>query len=141
MKDLFTSQGEEIKPLRDQLQLDRDKLRLLVDKKASESQLTDSMDKVNSDQEALKSAREKFQQKMKGILTPQQQAQMMVMRGNGHRGFGRFRRGGQCGWGKCGMGHPGEARKDHEKQPQKDETKDSEATTRPDLLFSLPFFW
>jgi Spy/CpxP family protein refolding chaperone len=128
LKNLFKSRSEEVKPLRDQLQLDRDKLRLLVDKKAAESQLTDSMDKVNSDQEALKSDREKFRQKMKGILTPQQRAQMMVLREGGrHRGFGRFGRGASCGWGKRGMGHPGRGRKDHGQQPQKDETKDSGA--------------
>ncbi len=107
LKDLFKSKNDEFKPLRDQMELDKDKLKLLVDKNASESELTDSMDKVSADQKALQAAQEKFQQKIKGILTPKQQAQMMVLRG-GHRrrGFGRWGWGGKWGW-RNGQGRDG----------------------------------
>lgn len=126
LKDLFKSRSDEIKPLRDQLEVDRDKLRLLVDKNASESDLTDSMDKISAERETLKTAQEKFRQKMKALLTPKQQAQMMFLRGHGRGGFGRHGWGGRWGWGKHGMDHAwGDHHKDKSKNSKKPETKDS----------------
>ncbi len=127
MKELFKSRGEDMKPLKDHVQLDRDTLRLQVDSNASKSELTSTMEKLSNDQKALRSSQEKFQDKLKSILTPKQQAQMILFKG-GHRGggFGCQNRGGKGSWGKPGMGRA-HGHWDKSKKSKRDGSKDTPA--------------
>ncbi len=97
LKDLFKSQMEESKMLRDKVRLDTDMLRLKLDGKASDDEIKDALDKLKTEKKEMQAAHEKFQAKLDSILTPRQQAQMML--DHGHRG----------GWGRGGMmgGRPG----------------------------------
>ncbi len=99
LKDLFKSQMDETKLLKDKVRLDTDTLRLKLDSKASDDEIKDTLDKLKAEKKELQAAHEKFQAKLDSILTPKQQAQMLLDHGGFHRG----------GWGRDGMmgGHPG----------------------------------
>ena len=122
LKDLFKAQREETKPLRDHLRIDIDNLRLQVDSNASKSELAATLDKLSGEKKALRTAQEKFQQKLRGVLDPKQQAQMVLSMGGGRRGG--FGRPGNGDWGKPGMDHSWGANGDKAKN---DESKDSPA--------------
>jgi Spy/CpxP family protein refolding chaperone len=93
LKDLFKTHREEAKPLQEKMKVEIDTLRLDVDSNASESQLKTALDKLSADKKLMRDSQEQFQAKLQAILTPKQQAQMLLAMG-AHKG----------GWGRRGMG-------------------------------------
>jgi Spy/CpxP family protein refolding chaperone len=92
VKDLFKQQRESNKPLRDQMKIDMDTLQQKVDAKASDSELKDLLDKLQKDRESVESARKKMVDGMRDILTPTQQAKMVLsMKGKGRQMMGKWR--------------------------------------------------
>jgi Spy/CpxP family protein refolding chaperone len=101
LKALFKKQMEENKTLRDQTKIDMDTLQLKVDSKASEDEIHKLLDKLDTEHRSLQSSREKMKGKVREILTPTQQAKMLLgMKKMGkmgswgqHRGMGKGRDG------------------------------------------------
>jgi Spy/CpxP family protein refolding chaperone len=106
LKDLFKSHQEETKPLRNKIRVEIDTLRLDVDSNASESDLKDALDKLTEDKKSMQASEERFKGKLQAILTPKEQAQMILAMGGHHKGgqgdFGRHSMGNR---GQMGMGH------------------------------------
>lgn len=98
MKDLFKSQMEANKPLRDQMKIDMDTLQQKVDLKASDADIKKLLDKLDGEQKEMQASRDKMKDQMREILTPTQQAKMVL--GMRRMGMGRMH-----GW--KGHGHPG----------------------------------
>lgn len=94
LKALRAEQRKTTEPLREQLKIQRDELKLLVDKKAGDSALTAKLDEINKSRKALQEAREKFTERMAAIFTPEQRARLAIKMGEG---------GKRGRWGK----HPG----------------------------------
>ena len=78
LKDLFKSQGETMKPLRDQMKIDMDTLQQKVDTKASDGDVKKLLDKLEADQKEMQAGREKMKDQLRAILTPTQQAKMVL---------------------------------------------------------------
>jgi|GEM_PF-1967556 Spy/CpxP family protein refolding chaperone len=86
------------KLLRDKLKADQAQLSVLVDEKASDGKLTDALNALESDGKALKAQGEKQREAIKAILTPLQQAKLVVARSNKRGGgFGGWQKG-RGGW-------------------------------------------
>ena len=96
VKDLFKSRMEANKPLRDQMKIDVDTLQQKVDTKASDGDIKKLLDKLDSEQKQMQSSRDKMKDQLRSILTPTQQAKMvlgmrkmgmgMMQRWKGHQG-------------------------------------------------------
>ncbi len=101
LKDLFKSHREEMRPLREKMRVEIDTLRLDVDSNASESQLKAALDKLSADKKTLEASNESFKGKLRAILTPKQQAQMLLaMGGRFQGGWGGHFRGGRGAMGQ-----------------------------------------
>jgi Spy/CpxP family protein refolding chaperone len=85
-------------PLLSQLQNDRDDLKALVGKKAKDEALTQALDKLKQDREAMRAQEAKHREAIAAILTPLQQAKMALRmgRGRGAWGEGRWGKGKAC---------------------------------------------
>lgn len=104
LKDLFKKQMEENKTLRDQAKVDMDTLQLKVDSKASDDEIHKLLDKLDSEHQSLQSSREKMKAKIREILTPTQQAKMLLgMKKMGM--MGQWRQHMEMGKGKGWGGH------------------------------------
>jgi Spy/CpxP family protein refolding chaperone len=103
MKEAHKANQAAMKPLKEKLKIDVDTLRLLVDKKASDSELSKALDELHKDRLAMQALQEKHIAELKAILNPMQQAKLAVsmagmiehgmmggmMEGHGHEGWGR----------------------------------------------------
>jgi len=105
LKALFKSRREEAKPLREKMRVEIDTLRLDVDSNASEGQLKAALDKLAADKKTMQASNESFKEKLRAILTPKQQAQMLLAMGGRRQGrWGRGVMGNRGGMGQ-GFGH------------------------------------
>jgi len=100
LRVLRTEQRKTTEPLREQLKIQRDELKLLVDKKAGDSALTAKLEEINKSRKALQEARDKFRERMAAIFTPEQRARLALKMGDG----GRHGRWGQHPGMKDGKG-------------------------------------
>jgi Spy/CpxP family protein refolding chaperone len=106
LKDLFKSQMEANKPLRDQMKIDVDTLQQKVDMKASDGDIKKLLDKLDAEQKQMQDSREKMKDQLRSILTPTQQAKMVLgMRKMGMGMMNRWK--GHNGWKKNGKGGDG----------------------------------
>jgi Spy/CpxP family protein refolding chaperone len=99
LKALFKSHREEMKPLQEKVKADMDALGKKKEAKASDAELKAALDALSADQKNVQELRQKHQEKIRGILTPEQQAKMVLNRpGKGKGGFGEGRqhRGGKA---------------------------------------------
>ena len=91
LKAARKDQMEAMKALMEKQKLDVDSLRLLVDKKASDAELTKAIATVKADHEALQAQEKKQREAMAALLTPIQQAKMIIQMsermGRGHGGM------------------------------------------------------
>ncbi len=78
LKEAFKKQMEANKPLRDQEKIDIDTLQQKVDAKASDSDIKDALDKLSADRKSMQSAQDNSMEKIRGILTPIQQAKWVL---------------------------------------------------------------
>jgi len=90
LKNLFKSQMEANKPLRDQMKIDMDTLQQKVDMKASDGDIQKLLDKLDGEQKEMQASREKMKDQWKAILTPTQQAKMVL--GMQKRGMGMMKK-------------------------------------------------
>ena len=91
LKDMFKKTREENQSLRDQAKIDMDTLQQKVDSKASDSDLKNLLDKLQKDKDGLTAARKKVVDQMRDILTPTQQAKMVLsMKQRGRRMAGKW---------------------------------------------------
>jgi Spy/CpxP family protein refolding chaperone len=89
LKALFKSQQAEMKPIREKMKTNMDALRKKREAKASEADLKTALDKLAADRQSMQELRKKHQEQIRGILTPEQQAKMVLDRpGKGKAGFG-----------------------------------------------------
>lgn len=106
LKDLFKGQMEANKPLRDQMKIDIDTLQQKVDMKASDGDIKKLLDKLDTEHKQMTDSREKMKDQLRSILTPTQQAKMVL--GMHMRGRGMMNRWkGHNGWKKDGKGADG----------------------------------
>jgi Spy/CpxP family protein refolding chaperone len=87
LKDENKANREASKPLREKMTLDKDNLKLLVDKKASDDDLKAAIASLKEDRKAMQALNQKHMDAMQEILTPMQQAKAIFMM-HGHRGHG-----------------------------------------------------
>ncbi len=73
LKDLFKKQGEDMKPLRDQMKIDMDTLQQKVDAKASDGDVKKVLDALSADRKGMDAARQKMEDSVREILSPTQQ--------------------------------------------------------------------
>jgi len=78
LKETFKKQMEANKPLRDQEKIDIDTLQQKVDTKASDSDIKDALDKLSADRKSMQAAQDNSMDKIRGILTPIQQAKWVL---------------------------------------------------------------
>lgn len=98
LKNLFESKIQEDKILNDQLSLDLAALRLLFDEKGLDSSLKEALGKISDDQAAIQESEKAFREKINAVLTPKQQAQLIVeIPMGGPPGVGFFGRKGLGG--------------------------------------------
>lgn len=107
LKDLFKNQMEANKPLRDQMKIDMDTLQQKVDMKASDGDIKKLLDKLDGEQKQMQASRDKMKDQLRSILTPTQQAKMVL--GMRQMGMGMMekwkgRHGGKMGGKKGGPG-------------------------------------
>ena len=101
LKDLFKSQMEANKPLRDQMKIDMDTLQQKVDLKASDADVKKLLDKLDGEQKEMQTAHEKMKDQLRSILSPTQQAKMVL--GMRKMGMGMMEHWkGHHGWKKEG---------------------------------------
>ncbi len=95
IKEAFMKQKEAIKPLRDQEKIDMDTLQQKVDSKASDADIKALLDKLKADHKLVMDTQERSMDKIRTILNPTQQAQMvlMMMRGPMGQGWGGMKKG------------------------------------------------
>jgi|GEM_PF-1664140 len=93
LKTLFKKQMENNKPLRDQERIDMDTLQQEVDANASDADIKKLLDKLDGERKTLQSSREKMTDQLRTILTPSQQAKMVLgMRQKGMGMMGKWMR-------------------------------------------------
>ncbi len=90
LKDLFKKQREDMTPLRDQMKIDMDTLQQKVDMKAPDSEIKKLLDKLDADRKGMESGREKMKDQLRAILSPTQQAKLVLgMRSKGMEMMGK----------------------------------------------------
>ena len=90
VEDARKAHREAVKPLHEQMKQAMEKLREQVKSKASDSEIQATLNQVEKTREELRGARERFHSRLKSLLTPTQQARMMLkMKRNHHRGKDR----------------------------------------------------
>ncbi len=89
MREANKANRTAMAPLISQMQNDREDLKALVDKKAKDEALTQALDKLKKDGEAIRKEQAKHREAIAGILTPLQQAKMALRMGRGHGGWGK----------------------------------------------------
>jgi Spy/CpxP family protein refolding chaperone len=98
LKALFKSHREELKPLQEKMKTDVDTLRTKKEAKATDSELKPVLDLLSADRKNMQDLRQKQQEQIRGILTPDQQAKMVLNRpfkGKGGLGDRRQHREGK----------------------------------------------
>jgi Spy/CpxP family protein refolding chaperone len=122
MKAAGKAQMEAMKPLMEKRKLDIDSLRVLVDKKAADKDLTAAIEGIKADQKAVEEQWKKHREAMAALLTPMQQAKSVLMMGEmGEHMMGAWKGGmmGKGGWHKGGHDDDDE-HEDHGKGKDKD---------------------
>lgn len=110
MKAIHKENHEATKALRNKVDADLANLKVLVDKKASDTELSALIATLKSDHEALQAAEKKHRDAMQQILTPLQQAKMVIQMGehrHGKGGMGGMMMGGEGMHGMHGHGPEG----------------------------------
>jgi Spy/CpxP family protein refolding chaperone len=99
-KEVEKGQKDQAKLLRDKESADKANLVLLVDQKASDDALSAALKTLKSDRAAIEAQKAKTDDAIAGILSPTQQAKLLIAEGQWgkHGGFGR---------GHGGPGHGG----------------------------------
>ncbi|MBI4678847.1 MAG: periplasmic heavy metal sensor [Elusimicrobia bacterium] len=117
MKEINKSRREAVSPLRKKLQEEMRNLRQLVRDEATDKEIQASLTRLQDSRKSMQAETEKFKGKLEAVLTPSQQAKMLLAMGKlarGKAGFGRQGRGmhqgmrgrrggwggGQGGWGE-----------------------------------------
>jgi Spy/CpxP family protein refolding chaperone len=114
LKDAREADAKAMKPLMEKMKLDLDSLRVLVDKKASDSDLKDALAGLKADRKAVEEQRAKQMEASAQILTPLQQAKWVINMAD-HMGRGGMG-GEEGGWHK-GMQHGGDKDTGKDKAP------------------------
>jgi len=98
MREANKADRSAMAPLFSQMQNDRDDLKALVEKKAKDEALTQALDKLKKDAEALRAEQAKHREAIAAILTPLQQAKMALRMGHGRGewGKGKWGKGKDC---------------------------------------------
>jgi Spy/CpxP family protein refolding chaperone len=93
-------QGEKAKLLSDRTKADLAELAVLVDENAPDADLKAGLKSLEADHREKMAREAKKIETMKGILTPMQQAKLVVMMFGGHKDMGGFRGHGEAmgGW-------------------------------------------
>jgi Spy/CpxP family protein refolding chaperone len=78
LKEMGKSHLEAMKPLREAVRKDAKALKALVEKKAADADLTAAIDKLKQDREAMRAKAEEHRADMAKILSPTQQAKMVM---------------------------------------------------------------
>ncbi|HVZ81552.1 MAG TPA: Spy/CpxP family protein refolding chaperone [bacterium] len=91
LKELYQGQKDANKSLRERLKADMKSLRDKVDAKASDSDLKSVLDSLSQDRQDLQAARQRMADKMRGILTPTQQAKMVLAMGDRAKGMKKMK--------------------------------------------------
>ena len=110
-KDLEKGEREQGKLSRDKAKADEANLAVLVDENASADQLKTALKSLEDDHKQMQAAADKKKEALKAILTPIQQAKLVVSWSEHH---GRGALGGRGGW----KGHPGGPGAAEDKGPQ-----------------------
>jgi Spy/CpxP family protein refolding chaperone len=110
------AQMETMKPLMEKQKLDIDSLRVLVDKKASDKDLSAAIEGIKADHKAIEEQQKKHREAMAALLTPMQQAKFILSMG----AMGERMMGGGMGMHK--WGHDDDD--DHDKGKGKDKDDD-----------------
>jgi Spy/CpxP family protein refolding chaperone len=88
LKAAWKEQAETAKPLREKRKADFEQLRALVDRKASDNDLSAAINALKADQQALEEQRKKQQEAIAALLTPRQQALLVLRMGEGMQRMG-----------------------------------------------------
>jgi len=119
LKDLRESNQKEMRALQDKVQDETTAIKRKLRDGAGDSVLKPLLDKLQADHETLQAKRKANMDKMREILTPTQQAKMLVMMG---------RRMGPGGWGgRDGQWNHKDGRKGGDKTAPKDKDDDGPA--------------
>ncbi len=84
MDELKASQKAEMKPLREKADALIEKLKDQIKNKASDADIKGTLDEVTANHDAMKQIENKYEQSRSSILTPMQQAKMVVRRMKQH---------------------------------------------------------
>jgi Spy/CpxP family protein refolding chaperone len=123
MKELDKANAEAMKPLMEKAKLDVDSLRVLVDKKASDSDLKAAVEGLKADKKAMDEERQKEMDAKEAILNPLQVAKAAISMAD------RMMHGGMMGGpdgGRMGHGH-GDGGKADDKAGKPDDGKKADA--------------
>jgi Spy/CpxP family protein refolding chaperone len=103
-KDARKANREAMQPLMEKMKTDVDSLRVLVDKKASDKDLSAQLDALKADKQAVEDQQKKQMEDMAAVLTPLQKAKFVIsMADRMHRGMG-----GRGGWNHGDKGDKGD---------------------------------
>jgi Spy/CpxP family protein refolding chaperone len=92
LKDVWTAQKAAMKPIRDKLKKGLDQLRAQVKAKASDAEITATLDQLNAAREEMRAQTEKTMSASETILTPTQRAKIALhMAKRRHRWFAWLR--------------------------------------------------
>ena len=97
VKAEYATDGEACKLLRDKMELDVAKLKVMVDKKAGNDELKPVIVMIRADQRALEAQKEKHIDAMQEILEPKQQAKAIFMMQEHMGGHGMMKDGHKDG--------------------------------------------
>jgi len=82
MKALRKEHRQAMQPLHKQLRLQTDELRVLLDKDASDSQLSAKLDEIRKTRKAIQEMQAKFMEQEAALLTVRERAEMAVRMGD-----------------------------------------------------------
>lgn len=85
--DLLEKQRNEILKLQDLIQVDRDSLKLKLDFQASDAALKPLLNKIAVEEKELNDKRESFREQFQTLLTPTQQAKLLLAKESAQRGW------------------------------------------------------
>ncbi len=101
VKKLNEGRGPSMKPLREKMRDQMKQLRALVEKKASDGEISPVLAQVKQSHAAIRAAEEKHHEAMAAVLTPTQQAKMALWMGHQARerwGKGKGKGKGRGEW-------------------------------------------
>lgn len=102
MKESMKARREAVRPLREKLREEKRALLELVRDDASEKDIQASLRRLKDLQKSLEAENERFKGKLEALLTPSQQAKMLLAMGK-RKARGGFEMGGRGDGGRRGM--------------------------------------